>query len=40
MDTLVPFSVIDEVVGKVRAGSVTGFEYDPKTASLRMTDGA
>ena len=37
---LVPFSVIDEVVGKVRDGSVTGFEYDPKTASLRMTDGA
>ncbi len=37
---LVPLSVIDEVVGKVRDGSVTGFEYDPKTASLRMTDGA
>ena len=37
---LVPLSVIDEVVGRVRDGSVTEFEYDPKTASLRMTDGA
>ena len=31
---LVPLSVIDEVVGKVRDGSVTAFEYDPNRAAL------
>jgi hypothetical protein len=31
---LVPLSVIDEVVDKIRDGSVTGFEYDPSRASL------
>jgi hypothetical protein len=34
---LVPLSVIDEVVGKVRDGSVTGFEYDPSRAALVET---
>lgn len=34
---LVPLSVIDEVVGKVRDGSVTEVEYDPLTASLRTS---
>lgn len=37
---LVPLSVIDEVVGKVRDGSVTEFEYDPLTASLRKSNAA
>jgi len=32
---LVPLPVIDEVVDKVRDGSITAFEYDPQTASLR-----
>ena len=31
---LVPLHIIDEVVEKVKDGSITGFEYDPKTASL------
>lgn len=31
---LVPLHVIDEIVAKVKDGSITGFEYDPKTASL------
>jgi hypothetical protein len=31
---LVPLSVIDEVVDKVRDGSITAFEYDPQTARL------
>lgn len=31
---LVPLPVIDEVVDKIRDGSVTGFEYDPAQASL------
>lgn len=35
---LVPLSVIDEVVGKVRDGSVTDVEYDPLTASLRKSE--
>jgi hypothetical protein len=35
---LVPLSVIDEVVGKVRDGSVTEVEYDPLTASLRKSE--
>ena len=37
---LVPLSVIDEVVEKVREGSITEFEYDPTTASLRRLTGA
>lgn len=32
---LVPLSVIDQAVDKVRNGSITEFEYDPKTASLK-----
>ena len=35
---LVPLSVIDEVVGKVRDGSVTEVVYDPLTASLRKSE--
>jgi hypothetical protein len=35
---LVPLSVIDEVVEKVRDGSVTNLEYDPLTASLRQSE--
>jgi hypothetical protein len=31
---LVPLSVIDEVVDKIRDGSVTAYEYDPAQASL------
>jgi hypothetical protein len=31
---LVPLPVIDEVVDRVRDGSITKFEYDPQTASL------
>jgi len=34
---LVPLSVIDEVVSKVRDGSVTEVEYDPLTATLRRS---
>ena len=34
---LVPLSVIDEVVEKVRDGSITGLDYDPLTASLRKS---
>jgi Meiotically Up-regulated Gene 113 (MUG113) protein len=33
---LVPLPVIDKVVDKVRDGSITKFEYDPQTASLRQ----
>jgi hypothetical protein len=33
-------SVIDEVVEKVRDGSITGLDYDPLTASLRKTSTA
>lgn len=35
---LVPLHVIDEVVEKVKDGSITGFEYDPAEASLRKLD--
>ena len=31
---LVPLHVIDEVVGRIRDGSITEFVYDPKTAQL------
>jgi hypothetical protein len=34
----VPLHVIDEVVEKVRNGTITEFEYDPTTASLRLRD--
>ncbi len=32
---LVPVFIIDEVVEKIREGTITGYVYDPKTASLR-----
>jgi len=31
---LVPFHVIDEVVQRIRTGSITEVAYDPKTARL------
>ncbi len=31
---LVPVFVIDEAIGKIKDGPITGFTYDPKTASL------
>ena len=31
---LVPLSVIDEVVERIRDGSITDFKYDPASASL------
>jgi hypothetical protein len=31
---LVPRFVIDEVVEKIRAGTISSFKYDPKSASL------
>ncbi len=34
---LVPLPIIDKVVDKVRDGSITKFEYDPQTASLRKS---
>jgi hypothetical protein len=33
---LVPLFVIDEAIEKIRDGSITGYTYDPKTASLRL----
>lgn len=36
---LVPLSVIDEVVERIRDGTITGFEYDPSTATLRPNSG-
>jgi len=35
---LVPLFVIDEVVDKIRDGTITGYVYDPKTASLVLED--
>jgi hypothetical protein len=32
---LVPLFIIDEVIGRIRDGSITGFTYDPTRASLR-----
>lgn len=34
---LVPLHVIDEVVGRIRDQSITGYEYDPATASLKAS---
>ena len=31
---LVPLFIIDEVVEKIRAGTISNFKYDPKSASL------
>lgn len=36
---LVPLFVVDEVIGKIRDGTITGYVYDPKTASLARADG-
>jgi T5orf172 domain len=35
---LVPLSVIDEVVDRVRDKTITGYMYDPATASLKKVD--
>ncbi len=35
---LVPLFVIDEAIEKIRDGSITGYTYDPKTASLGRVD--
>ena len=32
---LVPLFVIDEAIEKIRDGTITGYAYDPKTASLK-----
>lgn len=37
---LVPLSVIDQVVERIKDGSITKFEYDPQTASLKSVDEA
>lgn len=37
---LVPLGVIDQVVDKIRDGSITEFEYDPQEARLLRTDRA
>jgi hypothetical protein len=37
---LVPLSVIDEAVEKIKDGSIIHFEYDPHTASLKKIDAA
>jgi hypothetical protein len=37
---LVPLSIIDQVVDKIKDGSITTFEYDPHTASLKKIDAA
>lgn len=36
---LVPLFVIDEAIEKIRDGSITGYVYDPKTASLTRGSG-
>ena len=33
---LVPLFVIDEAVNRIKDGTITGYEYDPGTASLKM----
>ena len=35
---LVPLFAVDEAVEKIRDGTITGYTYDPKTASLRRED--
>ena len=32
---LAPLPVIDEVIGRIRDGSIVGYEYDPAQAALR-----
>jgi len=36
---LVPLFVIDEAIEKIRDGTITGYVYDPKTASLARAAG-
>jgi hypothetical protein len=36
---LVPHFVIDEAIEKIRDGTITGYTYDPKTASLTRAVG-
>jgi hypothetical protein len=36
---LVPLFVIDEAIEKIRDGTITGYVYDPKTASLARPAG-
>ncbi|MCM2438507.1 GIY-YIG nuclease family protein [Agrobacterium vitis] len=36
---LVPLFVVDEAIEKIRDGTITGYAYDPKTASLTRTVG-
>lgn len=35
---LVPLFVVDEAVDRIKDGTITGYRYDPKTASLRRDD--
>jgi hypothetical protein len=35
---LVPLFVVDEAVDRIKDGTITGYRYDPKTASLRRED--
>jgi hypothetical protein len=37
---LVPLSAIDEAIEKIKDGSITHFEYDPQTASLKKIEAA
>lgn len=37
---LVPLFVIDEAVNRIKDGTITGYEYDPGTASLKRVGGA
>lgn len=36
---LVPLFVIDEAIGRIKDGTIAGYTYDPKTASLRRVAG-
>ena len=33
---LVPLFVIDEAVSRIKDGTITGYQYDPATASLKQ----
>ena len=35
---LVPRFVIDEIIGRIKDGTITAYTYDPNTASLRRRD--
>jgi len=36
---LVPLSVIDEAVERIKIGSIIGYEYDPASATLKKAKG-